>query len=121
MLRLLSVYLSMLTRKAGILAMLRQDINTKHIYCWFQHLCRFLSPHLTLLLSMEATDGGKTEDSAFSSLHGRRIVRNPGEQNVSILTVIRACISSILGLIYRLKQDSSPDVAWNFAPEIVLV
>jgi len=32
-----------------------------------------------------------------------------------------ACIASILGLVYRLKQDASPDVSWNFAPEIILV
>ncbi|CAD6446128.1 6ea7edb6-16e3-442d-98bf-676604e58bd0 [Sclerotinia trifoliorum] len=32
-----------------------------------------------------------------------------------------ACIASILGLIYRLRQDASADVSWNFAPEIILV
>lgn len=33
----------------------------------------------------------------------------------------RACISSILGIVYRVRQDRSSDVSWNFAPEIILV
>ena len=34
---------------------------------------------------------------------------------------IRACVASILGIIYRIRQNASEDVSWNFAPEIILV
>ena len=106
-----------------LLGVFSQDLNPQYCYQWLQYFYRHLSPHLAAVLHLATADEKQAQIGHLRGLSSWSVV------SLNVLPVIdqtinvvyRAVISSILGIVYRFRQNTTSDITWAFAPEIILV